>query len=134
MAALCFVLLLLLPVNFTYWMFAAALLLNGFGMGLFASPNRAAIMNSLPANQRGVGGGMSTTFQNSSMVLSIGIFFSLMIVGLAGSLPGTPCHGLAAHGVPAAQAPRGRRPAAGRGAVRVAARLQPGAVAARAHR
>ena len=57
-------------------------------MGLFASPNRAAIMNSLPANRRGVGGGMSTTFQNTSMVLSIGIFFSLMIAGLAGSLPG----------------------------------------------
>jgi hypothetical protein len=61
-------------------------------------------MNSLPANRRGVGGGMSTTFQNTSMVLSIGIFFSLMIAGLAGSLPATMQNGLAAHGVPAAQA------------------------------
>jgi len=93
-----------LPVDFTYWMFAAALFANGFGMGLFASPNRAAIMNSLPANRRGVGGGMSTTFQNTSMVLSIGIFFSLMIAGLAGSLPTTMQSGLAAHGVPASQA------------------------------
>ena len=82
-AALSFLWFAALPVNFTYWMFAAALFANGFGMGLFASPNRAAIMNALPANRRGVGGGMSTTFQNTSMVLSIGIFFSLMIIGLA---------------------------------------------------
>src|SRR4249919_1022121 len=93
-----------MPVDFTYWMFATALFANGFGMGLFASPNRAAIMNSLPANRRGVGGGMSTTFQNTSMVLSIGIFFSLMIAGLAASLPATMQSGLAAHGVPASQA------------------------------
>jgi MFS family permease len=103
-AALSFVWFAALPVNFTYWMFAAALFANGFGMGLFASPNRAAIMNSLPANRRGVGGGMSTTFQNTSMVLSIGIFFSLMIAGLASSLPATMQAGLAAHGVPATQA------------------------------
>ena len=103
-AALSFFWFAALPVDFTYWMFAAALFCNGFGMGLFASPNRAAVMNSLPANRRGVGGGMSTTFQNTSMVLSIGIFFSLMIVGLAASLPATMQTGLTAHGVPAAQA------------------------------
>ena len=103
-AALSFLWFAALPVDFTYWMFAAALFTNGFGMGLFASPNRAAVMNALPANRRGVGGGMSTTFQNTSMVLSIGIFFSLMIVGLAGSLPGTMQSGLTAHGVPAGQA------------------------------
>ena len=103
-AALSFFWFAALPVDFSYWMFAAALFFNGFGMGLFASPNRAAVMNSLPANRRGVGGGMSTTFQNASMVLSIGIFFSLMIVGLAGSLPGTMQSGLTAHGVPAGQA------------------------------
>ena len=73
----------MLPVNFQYWTFALALLLNGVGMGLFAAPNRAGIMNSLPSNRRGVGAGMSTTFQNSAMVLSIGIFFSLMVAGLA---------------------------------------------------
>src|ERR1051325_1290997 len=61
-------------------------------------------MNALPANRRGVGGGMSTTFQNTSMVLSIGIFFSLMIAGLAASLPETMQAGLTAHGVPATQA------------------------------
>jgi MFS family permease len=103
-AALSFLWFAALPVDFSYWMFAAALFFNGFGMGLFASPNRAAVMNALPANRRGVGGGMSTTFQNASMVLSIGIFFSLMIVGLAGSLPETMQSGLTAHGVPADQA------------------------------
>jgi MFS family permease len=103
-AALSFLWFAALPVDFSYWMFAAALFCNGFGMGLFASPNRAAVMNALPANRRGVGGGMSTTFQNTSMVLSIGIFFSLMIIGLAGSLPETMQAGLTAHGVPAGQA------------------------------
>jgi MFS family permease len=105
-AAASFVWLLVLPVNFSYWQFALALLVNGIGMGLFASPNRAGIMNSLPANQRGVGAGMSTTFQNSAMVLSIGIFFSLMITGLASSLPHTLSSGLTAQGVPTDAADR----------------------------
>ena len=103
-AAVSFGWLLLLPVNFTYWEFAGALVLNGLGMGLFASPNRAGIMNALPGNRRGVGAGMSTTFQNSAMVLSIGIFFSLMVTGLAGSLPSAMVSGLTAHHVPQAQA------------------------------
>jgi MFS family permease len=105
-AAASFVWLMLLPVDFDYWEFALVLLLNGIGMGLFAAPNRAAIMNSLPPNQRGVGAGMSTTFQNSAMVLSIGIFFSLMVLGLAQSLPQALTSGLVAHGVPAADASR----------------------------
>jgi MFS family permease len=105
-AAVSFGWLALLPVNFSYWEFAVVLLLNGIGMGLFASPNRASIMNSLPPNRRGVGAGMSTTFQNAAMVLSIGIFFSLMIPGLAQSLPQTMSAGLIAQGVPAADAMR----------------------------
>ncbi|MGB9034607.1 MAG: MFS transporter [Paeniglutamicibacter sp.] len=105
-AALSFGWLLVLPVDFSYWTFALALLLNGIGMGLFAAPNRAGIMNSLPANRRGVGAGMSTTFQNSAMVLSIGIFFSLMITGLARDLPSTLVSGLTAHGVGIADARR----------------------------
>jgi hypothetical protein len=104
LAALSFGLLELLPVNFTYWQFAAILLLNGIGMGLFASPNRAGIMNALPADKRGVGAGMSATFQNSAMVLSIGIFFSLIILGLSASLPSHLYAGLTAQGVPAAAA------------------------------
>jgi MFS family permease len=105
-AAASFLLLMRLPVDFAYWEFAAILLLNGVGMGLFASPNRAGIMNSLPPEQRGVGAGMSATFQNSAMVLSIGIFFSLIILGLAGTLPQTLTHGLMAQGVPHAAAAR----------------------------
>jgi MFS family permease len=103
-AAGSFIWLMLMPVDFTYLPFAGALFLEGLGMGIFASPNRAGIMNSLPANRRGVGNGMSMTFQNAAMVLSIGIFFSLMITGLAGSLPSAMVSGLTAHGVPAAQA------------------------------
>ena len=105
-AAASFVLLELLPVDFAYWQFAGILLLNGIGMGLFASPNRAGIMNSLPPERRGVGAGMSATFQNSAMVLSIGIFFTLIILGLASSLPATLSHGLIAQGVPRADAAR----------------------------
>jgi MFS family permease len=105
-AAGSFWLLEALPVNFVYWQFALILLLNGIGMGLFASPNRAAIMNSLPPERRGVGSGMASTFQNSSMVLSIGIFFTLIISGLATTLPGALMHGLTAQGVPTADAAR----------------------------
>ena len=76
----------------------------GLSMGAFASPNRAGVMNSLPATDRGAGGGMNQTFQNSAQVLSIGIFFTLMIVGLAATLPHTLTAGLEAHGVPAATA------------------------------
>jgi hypothetical protein len=71
---------------------------------MFASPNRAAVMNSLPPGDRGAGGGMNQTFQNSAQVLSVGIFFSLMIAGLAASLPHTLASGLQAHGVGAAVA------------------------------
>src|SRR3954451_13621526 len=105
-AAISFLLLEQLPVDFDYPVFAALLLLNGIGMGLFASPNRAGIMNSLPPRQRGAGAGMSATFQNSAMVLSIGIFFSLLIVGLSSGLPSALQGGLTEHGVPAAEATR----------------------------
>src|SRR5450432_3739305 len=103
-AAASFFLLTLLPIDFPYPMFAVCLFLNGVSMGLFASPNRAAVMNSLPPGDRGAGGGMNQTFQNSAQVLSIGIFFTLMIIGLASSLPHTMLTGLVAHGVPRAAA------------------------------
>jgi MFS family permease len=98
-AAASFLLLMLLPVNFDYLAFAAILLFCGLSMGAFAAPNRAAIMNSLPARNRGAGNGMNSTFQSSAQVLSIGIFFTLMIVGLSATLPTTLTHGLMAHGV-----------------------------------
>jgi MFS family permease len=103
-AAASFGLLLLLPVDFRYPSFAVVLFLLGVSMGLFASPNRAAVMNSLPRGDRGAGGAMNQTFQNSAQVISIGIFFTLMIVGLAATLPQAMSSGLEAYGVPAATA------------------------------
>jgi MFS family permease len=103
-AALSFGMLMLLPTDFAYPMFAAVLTLMGISMGLFASPNRAAVMNSLPAGDRGAGGGMNQTFQNSAQVISIGIFFTLMVAGLASTLPAAMSSGLQAHGVAPATA------------------------------
>jgi MFS family permease len=102
--AISFVLLLLLPTDFSYPVFGLVLALTGISMGMFASPNRAAVMNSLPRGDRGVGGGMNQTFQNSAQVISIGIFFTLMIAGLASTLPHAMTSGLVTHGVPVAQA------------------------------
>jgi MFS family permease len=99
-----FVALELLPIDFTYWQFGLILLLLGLAMGSFGSPNRAGVMNSLPPQHRGAGSGMNSTFQNSAQVLSIGIFFSLMIVGLASDLPTAIAHGLVRQGVPVATA------------------------------
>jgi MFS family permease len=101
LTAVGFALLETLPTNFSYPLFGAVLFLIGASMGLFASPNRAAVMNSLPRGDRGVGGAMNQTFQNSAQVLSIGVFFTLMILGLAATLPETMSAGLQAHAVPA---------------------------------
>ncbi|MFT3715142.1 MAG: MFS transporter [Gordonia sp. (in: high G+C Gram-positive bacteria)] len=94
-----FVALILIPVDFSYPVFAIILVLNGIGMGLFSSPNRAEVMNCLPADSRGSGAGMFATFQNASMVLSIGLFFSLMIAGLSSRLPQSMFDGLTAGGL-----------------------------------
>ena len=105
-AACAFTGLMLLPVTFPYWAFALIIFGNGVGSGLFASPNTSAIMSSVPAGYRGAASGMRSTFQNSGMSLSIGVFFSLLIVGLAATLPRTLAAGLHAHGVPLAVASR----------------------------
>ncbi len=102
--ALTFVALWLVPTDFAYPVLAVVLFAVGFSMGMFASPNRAAVMNSLPPPDRGAGGALNQTVQNSAQVLSVGIFFSLMIAGLASSLPGALSAGLHAHGVPLAAA------------------------------
>jgi MFS family permease len=104
LTAASFVGLMLLPVNFPYWEFAAVLAFNGFSSGLFASPNRAEIMNSVPADQRGAAGGIIATFQNAAFVLSIGVFFTLIVAGLSASLPSVMSSGLVAQGVPASAA------------------------------
>jgi len=105
-AGISFGLLELLPINFPYWVFGLLLFLTGLTMAAFGSPNRTGVMNSLPAEHRGAGSGMNTTFQNSAQVFSIGIFFTLMIVGLSATLPHSLYHGLVGHGVPAAIAER----------------------------
>jgi MFS family permease len=103
-AAISFLLLQFLPANFPYPLFGILLFLNGVAMGMFAAPNRASIMNALPAEHRGVGSGMNSTFQNPGQVLSIGIFFTLMIVGLSRTLPHALYVGLTNEGVPSALA------------------------------
>ena len=103
-AAVSFLLLEALPMDFGYATFAAVLLLFSVSSGLFMSPNQTAVMNSLPAAQRGAGGGMNVTAQNSAMVLSIGVFFSIITLGLVATLPGHLFHGLVAEGVPKAAA------------------------------
>jgi MFS family permease len=99
--AVTFVGFLLIPVNFPYWLFALILVVNGLASGLFSAPNVSAIMNSVPAHQRGAASGMRGTFFNAGSSLSIGVFFSLMIAGLAAKLPTTLTGGLHAHGVSA---------------------------------
>ena len=99
LAAATFGLLMTLPANFSYPVFGALLFFNGVGFGLFAAPNTTGIMNAVPAAERGSASGMRATFQNSGMLLSIGLFFSLMIAGLASSLPHTMSSGLIAQGI-----------------------------------
>jgi MFS family permease len=101
LATVCFIGLMLLPVDFPYPLFALLIFGNGVGSGLFASPNTSAIMSAVPARHRGSASGMRSTFMNSGMALSIGIFFSLMIAGLASGLPKALTSGLTAQGVPA---------------------------------
>ncbi len=106
LTAVSLALLSMLPVNFSYVWFGLLLFAFGIGNGMFAAPNRAAIMNSLPPWRRGIGSGIASTFQNSGQVLSIGIYFSLMIIGLSAKLPHSLYAGLTAHGVAAATATR----------------------------
>ncbi|MDQ2848322.1 MAG: MFS transporter [Actinomycetota bacterium] len=100
LVGLTFVGLMLLPADFSYWVFALLLFANGIGSGMFSAPNTTAIMNSVPAHQRGAASGMQATFFNSGTSLSIGIFFSLMIIGLARNLPSSMYAGLTAQQVP----------------------------------
>jgi MFS family permease len=104
LSGIVFLLFNLLPMNFSYVWFAILLLLVGLALGLFFAPNTASVMNSLPADQRGAGAGMLNTFQNSAQVFSIGLFFTVITLGLAARLPHALDSGLVAQGVPAAQA------------------------------
>ena len=132
--AVTFVALLLIPVDFNYWVFAVLVFLNGLGGGIFAAPNTAAIMSSVPAAQRGAASGMRATFFNAGSSLSIGIFFSLMIVGPGQHAAGRAEQRPAGAGRPGIGRARGGQPAAGGQPVRGVPRLQPDRRAARARR
>src|SRR5664280_1318601 len=101
LSSLSFLLLMVLPADFAYWSFAGVIFLNGIAFGMFAAPNTAAIMNSVPARNRGVASGMRATCQTLGQPLSIGIFFSLMVVGLTAHVPSAMFAGLTAQHVPA---------------------------------
>src|ERR1700682_776642 len=94
-----FVALVMIPVDFNYWLFALLVFLNGLGGGIFTAPNTAAIMSSVPAGERGAAAGVGARCFNAGSSLSIGIFFSLMIVGLANTLPNAMSSGLQQQGV-----------------------------------
>ena len=98
--AVAFALFEVLPTNFSYWVFSVLLFATGVVMAMFGSANRAAVMNSVPAADRGAGAGLNNTFQNAGQVVSTGLFFTLMTVGLSGTLPSGLYQGLVAHGVP----------------------------------
>jgi MFS family permease len=99
-SAVSFIALMLLPVSFPYWLFAVIIAVNGIGSGMFGAPNSSSIMGAVPRRHRGAASGMRSTFQNSGTALSIGVFFSLMIAGLAATLPKTLTGGLQRYGVP----------------------------------
>src|ERR1700722_12202654 len=101
---LSFIGLIFLPVNFNYVDFAVLIAINGIGIGMFSAPNTSSMMSSVPPEFRGAASGMRSTFQNSGTALSIGVFFSLMITGLASTLPKTLSNGLQHQGVPVAAA------------------------------
>jgi hypothetical protein len=103
-SAAMYVAMMAFPANFSYWPFAAVMFVSGIGGGLFASPNTASIMNSVPARHRGAASGMRVTFAQVGMPLSMGLFFSLLVFGLNAKVPSAMYQGLVAHGVPAANA------------------------------
>jgi MFS family permease len=76
-----------LPVDFDYLQFAIALFVMGVGNGMFAAPNTASIMNSVPPEERGVASGMRSTLQNTAQTASMGLFFTIVIVSLTSKFP-----------------------------------------------
>ncbi len=62
-----------ISANESFVALAPPLILVGSGMGLFASPNRAAMMSAVPPGRRGVASGIGTTFLNAGSTVSLGI-------------------------------------------------------------
>jgi MFS family permease len=104
LSAVMYAAMMAFPANFAYWPFAAVMFVSGIAMGLFASPNTASIMNSVPARHRGAASGMRVTFGSAGMPLSMGLFFTLLVFGLNAKVPTAMYHGLVAHGIPVAKA------------------------------
>jgi MFS family permease len=102
--AILFGVVMLFPADFKYWPFALVMFGLGVAGGLFAAPNTSSIMNSVPARDRGAASGMRVTFNNAGMPLSMGIFFTLLVLGLNAKVPSTMFHGLVSHGISATQA------------------------------
>ncbi|MCH4816311.1 MAG: MFS transporter [Saccharolobus sp.] len=95
-----FLLLTLLPYNFNYVEFAVIIFLMGLGNGMFASPNTASIMNSVPPKYRGVASGMRATIQNTGQTLSMALFFTIVIISLASTLPSALANAVTQAGAP----------------------------------
>ena len=89
-----------LPYDFDYPVFALALLIMGLGNGMFGTPNIAAIMNSVPPEDRGVASGMRSMLQNSGMVISMALFFTIVIVSLTHLFPPELATSLTSAGAP----------------------------------
>ena len=104
-ASLTFFLFLLVPYDFRYPEVGLLLFAQGGGMGMFAAPNAAAVMNSVPAHDRGVSSGMLATLQNTGQQLSLVLFFTIVIGGLATGLAGSVSSALAGLGVGAPDGP-----------------------------
>jgi len=111
--AVSFVMLAMLPYNFDYPVFAIALLIMGLGNGMFGTPNIAAIMNSVPPEDRGVASGMRSMLQNSGMVVSMALFFTIVIVSLTHLFPPQLAVSLADAGAPALVVPMSAIPPTG---------------------
>ena len=91
----------MLPANFEYLPFAVILLVMGIGNGIFMSPNMASVMNSVPAEHRGVASGMRSTLQNCGQTVSQALFFAIIIISLNVTLPLALATSVANAGVPA---------------------------------
>ncbi|MDG7014295.1 MAG: MFS transporter [Nitrososphaerota archaeon] len=89
-----------LPYNFSYFPFAVILFIMGMGNGMFASPNTASIMNSVPIEHRGAASGMRATLQNTGSMASLALFFSIVISALANNLPAALVSAFKSAGVP----------------------------------
>lgn len=94
-----FLLLATMPANFSYTYFGLVIFAMGIGQGMFAAPNTASIMSSVPPEYRGAASGMRATLMNVSFMSSITLFFTFLAIGVSANLPGTLYNGLVAQNV-----------------------------------